>query len=129
MQAVTNLDEDDTDVVAHREQQLLEVLGLCRCLLAEDAAADFRQSIDYLSHLGTEDVLDILGSIVGILNNVVQQGCTDTRRAEPHLLADNLCHGDGVHDIGLAREASYAFMCLACEVECLGDDVNFLSVA
>ena len=29
VQTVANLDEDDADILAHREQQLLEVLGLC----------------------------------------------------------------------------------------------------
>jgi hypothetical protein len=38
VQAVADFDEDDADVLAHRQQQLLEVLRLSRSLLAEDAA-------------------------------------------------------------------------------------------
>ena len=37
VQTVAYLDEYDANVVAHGEQQLLKVLCLCRCLLAEDA--------------------------------------------------------------------------------------------
>ena len=101
MQTVGNLDEDHTDIVAHRQQQLLEVLCLCRCLLAEDAARDLRQSVDNLGHLRAKDILDILCRIFGIFHHVVEEGRTDTRRAQSDLLADNLCHRDGVHDIRL----------------------------
>ena len=38
VQAVAYLDEDHADVVAHGKEQLLEVLGLGRSLLAEDSA-------------------------------------------------------------------------------------------
>ena len=37
VQAVGNFDEDDADVVAHRQQQFFERLGLEACRLAEDA--------------------------------------------------------------------------------------------
>ena len=129
VQAVTYLDEDDADVIAHGEEQLLEVLGLGRSLVAEDTSADLRQSVDNLRHLGAEDVLDILGGVVGIFHHVVQQGGTDTHRAEPHLLAGYLGHGDGVHDIGFARKSSHSLVCLTCKVECLGNQVYLLLVS
>ena len=40
VQTVADLDKDDADVVAHGEQQFLEVLGLCRCLVTKDSTAD-----------------------------------------------------------------------------------------
>ena len=73
VQAVGNLDEDDAYVFAHRQQQFLEVLGLCRSLLAEDAAADFRQSVDNLCNLRTEHILNVLNSVVGVFHHIVQQ--------------------------------------------------------
>ena len=74
VQAVGNLDEDDADVVAHGQEQFLQVLDLGRRFVAKDAARDFRQSIDNLCYLGTEDVLDVGNGVVGVLDNVVQQG-------------------------------------------------------
>ena len=38
VKSVADFDEDDADVLAHRQQQLLEVLCLSRCLFTEDAA-------------------------------------------------------------------------------------------
>ena len=71
VQTVGNLDEDDADVVAHRQQQLLEVLGLGRGLLAKDATADFRQTVNDLCYLSSEEILDVLDSILCILDHVV----------------------------------------------------------
>ena len=84
VQTVADLDEDDADIVAHGQQQFLEVL----CNLCD---------------LRSEDVLDILHRVVGILDDVVQEGCTDTGGAQSDLCTGDLCHGDGVHDIRFAR--------------------------
>ena len=78
MQSVAYLDDDHTDIIAHGEQQLLEVLGLCRCLFAEDTTTDLGESVDNLCYLGTKDVLDVFNGIVGVLNHIVQQCGTDT---------------------------------------------------
>ena len=80
VQSVAYLDEDDTYVVAHGEQQFLEVLCLCRCLFAEDSTADFCQSVNDLRYFCAEDVFDVFGSIVGVFHHIVQQGCTDAGR-------------------------------------------------
>ena len=72
-------------------------------MVAEDASADFGQSVNDLRYLGTEDVFDVLDGVVGVFDHVVEQGCADAGRAQSHLLAGYLRHGDGVQDIGLAR--------------------------
>ena len=41
VESVADFDEDDPYVVAHGEQQFLEVLCLCRGMVAEDASTDF----------------------------------------------------------------------------------------
>ena len=129
VQPVAYLDEDDTDVVAHRQQQLLEVLGLCGSLLAEDAAGNLCQSVDNLRYLRSENVLYVLDSIVGIFHHVVQQGRTDARCPESHLLTGNLGDGNGVHDIRFPRQPAHSFVCLPGKIECLGDDIHLLPVA
>ena len=71
VQTVAYLDEDDADVFAHGEQQFLEVLCLGRGLFTEDAAANLGQTVHNLGYLRTEDVLNVLGGIVGIFHHVV----------------------------------------------------------
>ena len=129
VQTVGYLNQDHTDILAHGEQQLLEVLCLSRGLFAKDASADLCQSVDDLCNLRTEHVLDILNGEVGILHNIVEQGCTDTGRTQSYLRAHNLCHGDGVHDIGLARQSSHALVSLTCEIECFSNQVHLLAMA
>jgi hypothetical protein len=72
VQTVTNLDEDDTDIIAHRQQQFLEILRLGRGLLTEDTATDLGQSVDNLCNLSPEDVFYVLNGVVGIFNNVME---------------------------------------------------------
>ena len=102
VQAVGHLDEHHADVLAHGEQQFAEVLGLQRGLVTEDAARDLGQTVhdagDFLAELG----LDVLDSVVGVLNHIVQQGSADARRAQADFLADDGCHGDGMQDVGLS---------------------------
>ena len=128
VQAVANLDEYDTDVIAHREQQLLEVFCLRRRLVAEDTTRNLGQSVHNLRNLLAEDIRDILNSIVGILDNIVQECGADARRPESHLLHCDACHRNRVHDVWFARQSAHTFVCLSCEVECLGYNINLLSV-
>ena len=128
MQTVADLDEDHANVVAHRQQQFLEILRLSRCLVAKDAAGNLRQAIDDLRHLGTKDGLDVLHGVVSVLHYVVKKGGADARGAQAHLGGGNQCHGDGVHDIGLAREAADALVGLTGEIKRLVDDVHLLAV-
>ena len=81
MQTVAYLDKYDADVLAHCQQQFLEVLCLSRGLFTKDAATDLGQSLHNLRNLRTEDVLDVLRGVVGVFNHIVQQGCTDACRA------------------------------------------------
>ena len=85
VQTVGNLDENHADVLAHGEKQLLEVLGLGRSLLAENAAADLGESVDNLGNLRSEHIADILNGIVGIFHHIMKQGRADTGRAQSYL--------------------------------------------
>ena len=98
-------------------------------MVSEDAATDLCQSVNNLSNLRSEDVLYVLNGVVGVLHHVVEQCSTDARRTESHLLAGDLRHGDGVHDVWFARESAHAFMGLSGEVERFCDNVNLFPVA
>ena len=73
VETVGYLDQDHPDIVAHRQQQLTEILCLRRRLFAEDTAGYLRQAIHDLGDLLAEHVLNILDRIFGILHHVVQK--------------------------------------------------------
>ncbi len=128
MQSVGNLNQDDSDVFAHGEQQLLEALRLDRCLVAEDAARNLGQSVYDLRYLRAEDVGDVLDRIVRILDYIVQERRADACAAQADVLAGNLCHGNGVHDVWLARKSTDTLVRFLCEVEGLVDDFGVLAM-
>ena len=128
VQAVADFDEDDAYVVAHGEQQLFEVLGLCRGLFTEDAARDLGESVDNLRNLRPEHVLDVFHRVVGVFNDVVKQGRADARGTQSHLLAGNLSDGDGVHDVRFSRQPLHSLVGLSGEVESFGDKIGLLTM-
>ena len=128
MEPVAYLDEDDTYVIAHCQQQFLEVLGLCRCFVSEYSARYLGQSVHYLCYLRPEDILYIVYCIVSVFDDIVQECGTDTCRAEPHLLACYLRDSQGVHDIWLSGEPSDAPVCMTSEVVCLCDNIHLPTV-
>ena len=86
MQAVGHLDEHHAYILAHCQQKLAEVLGLQRCLVAENAAGYLCQATDEFGDLGAELLLDVLNGVVRVLDHVVEQGCAYRRGAESYLL-------------------------------------------
>ena len=129
MKTVAYLNKDHADVVTHREQQLLEVLSLGRSLFTEDTTADLGQTVNNLCDLLTEDILNVLNGIVGILHHIMKQGRADTCGTQSYFRTSNLCHGNRMHDIGLTRKTADAFMRLSGEVEGFRDDINLLSMS
>ena len=128
MQAVGHLDEDDADVLAHRQQQLAEVLGLGRGVVAEDAAGDFGEARDNLRHLVAEVGADVLDGVLGVLHHVVQQRRHNRGRAEAYLLAGDFRHCDGVENVRLARAAADAGVSVLGEPVGPLDYLYFLAV-
>ncbi len=74
VEAVGHFDEDYADVLAHGEEKFTEVLGLDRCFVAEDAARDFGETVDNLCYLWAEVLLDVFDGVVGVFDDVVEQG-------------------------------------------------------
>ena len=128
VQSVRYLYQYDSYVLAHREEQLLERLSLHRRFVAEDAARYLGQSIDNLRYLRPEDVGNVLYRVVRILYHIVQERRADTGAAQADVLARNLRHGDGMHDVWLAGKSSDALVRFLCEVERLVDDFGVLAV-
>ncbi len=71
VQSVAYLDENDANVVAHGQQEVLEVVRLHGCLVAEHSSGYLRQSAYDECYLWAEDVTDVVDGVVGVLQYVV----------------------------------------------------------
>ena len=109
MQPVGQLDEDDADVVDHRQQHLAEVLGLPLFARREGYRADFGHPLDDVGHFGAKVLLDLLNGRQGVLDDVVEQAGGNGDRVEPHF-GQNAGHLERVHQIGLPRMPDLTLM-------------------
>ncbi len=120
VEPVGQLDQDDPDVLSHRQQHLADVLGL---LLFMAVGAEFGQlgdAVHQVGDLGPEILLDGRKAVLGVLGCVVQQRRLDGRRVEPELGQD-LGGRDRMDDIWLAGRSLLAGMRLDRPVECPSD--------
>ena len=100
VETVGNLDEDDTDVVTHHQEEFLEGFGLKRCAVAEDATGNLGDSFHNVCHFLSEKVAEVLVGIVRVLFHVVEQGGADGSGSQSDFFTGDLRHSDGVQDIG-----------------------------
>ena len=81
-----------------------------------------------MGNLRAEDVLNIINGVIGIFDDIMEQGSADGGGTQSNFVADNLGHGNRVHDVGLARAAFDAAMGLVGKVERLGYNFHPLAV-
>jgi hypothetical protein len=114
VEAVGELDEDDADVLRHRDDHLPVVLGLRLFAALEGDPRQLRHSFDELGDLGTELGPDLLEVGAGVLDDVVEKRRRDRLLVEVELGADPR-DAEGVVDELLARAPHLAL------VRALGD--------
>ena len=73
-------------------------------------------------------LLDVLDRVVSVLDHVVEQRGAYRGRPQSYLLTCNLGHGDRVEDIGLARAAADAAVCLARKLKGALDYLDLAAV-
>ena len=116
VEPVGELDEDDADVVGHRQEHLPDVLGL---LLLVAVGAELRQlgdAVDEVRDLGAEPLLDVGEAVLGVLGDVVEERGRDRDGVDAELRED-LRRGDRMRDVRLARCADLRAVRLDGEVE------------
>ena len=116
VEAVGELDEDDPDVLGHRQQHLADVLGLLLLVAVGAEARQLRDAVDELGDLGAEALLDVGQAVLGVLGDVVQERGLDRDRVDAELGQD-LGRGDRVGDVRLAGRAALAGVGLDRQVE------------
>ena len=76
VEPVRELDQDDADVIHHRQQHLPEVFSLTLFARGKRNRPDFRDALDHVRDLGAEELGDTLRRRQRVLDHVVEQaGC------------------------------------------------------
>jgi hypothetical protein len=121
VQPVGQLDDDDADVLRHRDDHLAVVLGLVLLARGELDLRQLRDAVDQQPHVVTEAGADVVARDVRVLDHVVQQ----RRRQHDVGLAQaraDLRHAPRVEDVLLPALAELAVVMGARERERLGDE-------
>ena len=120
VQPVGQLDEDDPDVLGHRQEHLADVLGLLLLVAVGAELRQLRDAVDELGDLGPEALLDVGQAVLGVLRHVVEQGGLDGDRLDPEVGQD-LGARDRVRDVRLPGGAELPLVGIDRERERLLD--------
>ena len=116
VQPVGELDQDDADVLRHRDDHLAVVLGLGLLAALEAGPRQLRDALDELRDLGAELRAQLVELDVGVLDDVVEERRGDRLLVEMELGAD-LRDRPGMVDERLAGAARLAAVTVLGEVE------------
>ena len=105
VKTVAELDDQDSDVLGHRDDHLAHRLGLGGLPVLE--LVELGDAVDEQADLIAEVGAQALQGVVGVLHGVVQDGCRQGLGRHPQLGEDSRhCHRVG--DVGLPGLASLA---------------------
>ena len=110
VEPVGELDDDDAHVLGHGHEHLSDVLGLLLLHRPRTAElAQLRDAVDQARDFAAKSLLDLGDREVGVLRNVVQQGCGE--RLGVHLERGQVVRDSNrVGDVLLARAAQLALV-------------------
>ena len=116
MQPVSQLDEDDAQILRHRHEQFAEVFRLFGLGRIQLQVCQLGDAVDEGGDLRTENRLHLSIGCFGVLYGVVQQGCDD-RRVVKLLFGKNRSDGNRMREIRLAGVAKLPLVHLAAIIE------------
>jgi hypothetical protein len=116
VEPVGELDEDDPDVLGHREEHLPDVLGLLLLVGMGAELGELGDPVDQVGDIGAETLFDVGEVELGVLGDVMEQRRFHGRRVDAEVGHD-LRGGDRVRDIRLAGGAELERVRLDGEVE------------
>ncbi len=111
MKPVGQLDDDDTDILGHGNENLAVVFRREFDVLVIRKTGDLGQSLDQVGNFVSEFPLDVGLGGVGVFDGVMKETGTDGLRAALKF-GDDHRHADAVGDVGIARLPDLSFMFL-----------------
>ena len=111
VQAVGKLDQDDADVVDHRQHHLAQVFGLLLFAGGEVNFADFGDALDDVGDLLAEFLADVDDGDRGVLDRVVQKAGCDGDRVHLHF-GEHERNFQWMYQVGLTGGSGLAFVML-----------------
>ncbi len=76
-QAVCQLDDDDADILGHREEHFAEILKLLVLFVLVVELGELRHAIDQEGDFFAKEHFEIFQRIAGILDDIMQERCHD----------------------------------------------------
>ena len=101
VQAVGKLDENDADVVDHRQHHLAETFRLTGFRGIELEAAQLGDALDTAGDFGAEPALDLRNADPRVFDYIVKQPCRNADGIQPHV-REQMGDFDWVNQIRLA---------------------------
>jgi hypothetical protein len=120
VEPVGELDEDDPDVLRHRQQHLPDVLGLLLFVAVGRELRQLGDAVDHVGDLGPEPLLEVLQAELRVLRHVVEE-CGLDREGIDAQLGRDLGRGDRVGHVRLAGRTHLTLVGLDRQVERLAD--------
>ena len=114
MGAVSQLDENDADILHHRHNHLAEVLCLRFFLVTEFQLIQLRNAFDQLRHAFTKQLFHVLVSGRCIFDHVMQQRGHEGFMVELHF-RQNTGYGNRMGDIRLTAGACLSLVGITCD--------------
>ncbi len=109
VEPIGELDEDDADVVDHRQQHLAEVLDLPLLARREGDRADLRDPFDDVGDIVSECLRNPLDGGQGVFDDVVEEPGGDADDIELHV-GEDVRNLERVDEVGLARVADLSLV-------------------
>ena len=125
VQSIRELDENDANVLDHREHHLAEALGLGLGTAAELNLVELADAIDEYCDFAAELVFDVGDRRFGVFDDVVQDRSANCLRIEVHP-GELLRNGDRVRNVGLAGLAGLTVMCCSAKLVGVHDGLYLL---
>ena len=134
VQSISDLDEEDADVLRRRHQESADILQLTGGVIGlrhhfdEDLAGELRQTVDDPSDRVAKHIPDILHGVLRVLHHVMEQRRSDRGASETHLRAGDGGDGNGMEDVGLSAAPLHPLVGVTCQTKGLLDRLRMLTM-
>ena len=125
MQAIRQFDQNNPDILRHRQQHFAKVFGFGVLFGIKLDLINFADAIDQSGNIFTETELQVFFCSRGIFNNIVEQRRNNASAVKTHL-RENRGHGNRVKNISFTTATALALMDLSAKKVSRVNSAGFL---